>query len=841
MTSKFWRNLFLPAFIAVAFLTLSFSGITTAQVDFTEHDKISEILAHEMLSVGGNSSSQDLVQVVIEAADISYVAELITLIKSLNGTIEFTVTNKIQAWIPSFAVRSFADRTDTTFVRQPFTAFFDQSEVIGEGVDIVGANAWHEAGLKGEGIKIAIVDSGFMGYRNFLGNELPDESKVVARSFRADGDIECRSCARTSQIHGLAVAEIVHDLAPDATLYLINFNTDIELEVAVDFLIEEGVSAVNTSFGIFNTSCPYQGIGFSDPVFENARDNGIFWAASAGNDAQQHWAGTFVDPDDNGMLNFDGDDESHTLFGLGAEELVRVFVWWDDPCTRPPNEYDLVAFDSEGEEVARSFRVGPRNSWPVEALIFNAPENGNYEVMIEKTGGDDFNKFSILFLDQDPEYIVAAGTSGLTEPELSQFVVSVAATTLNNQIEPFSSRGPSPDGRIKPDISAPDGVQVSRQTFGTFFGTSASSPHVAAAAGLVKFAFPEFDVSQITDYFNTHAEDLGAVGKDPIFGIGLLNMGPAPFVLVQAPAAPTDLDGIPLGGSQIDLTWQDNSDDEDGFILERRLESEESFLEIIRLDPNTTTFSDSGLESLTTYCYQVSSFDSDATSVPSNEACVMTLEPNDPPEADAGPDQTVDVGDSVQLDGTNSSDPDGDEITFNWELVQSPEGSSTSLDDPLIGNASFVADLAGLYELQLTVTDSGGLSSSDLVQVTANAQETGGNVTGELVVLKFLRLEFSDAAQWDRAISSGCVLYTNLAEELAAMQVTLADSSSRQFDVPPGNQVIVCGDVVHVDTRQASSEETGGAEEASESNPGSDEGPNDQNSETGEVPRRFSE
>ena len=88
--------------------------------------------------------------------------------------------------------------------------------------------------------------------------------------------------------------------------------------------------------------------------------------------------------------------------------------------------------------------------------------------------------------------------------------------------ENFSSQGPTTDGRMKPEISGPDGV--SSFIYGTFFGTSASSPHVVGAAALILSNNPAFSVTELWDAVTSSAIDLGTSGQDPIFGYGRLNL-----------------------------------------------------------------------------------------------------------------------------------------------------------------------------------------------------------------------------------------------------------------------------------------------------------------------------
>ncbi|HEX7120193.1 MAG TPA: PKD domain-containing protein [Longimicrobiales bacterium] len=102
---------------------------------------------------------------------------------------------------------------------------------------------------------------------------------------------------------------------------------------------------------------------------------------------------------------------------------------------------------------------------------------------------------------------------------------------------------------------------------------------------------------------------------------------------------------------------------------------------------------------------------------------------NDAPIADAGGDQEVVVGATVTLDGSGSSDPDGDAITYAWSLVSTPSGSAATLSGATASAPSFVADVAGTYTVELSVSD-GAASDADTVSVTAaDAKlELGGTI-----------------------------------------------------------------------------------------------------------------
>jgi subtilisin family serine protease len=121
-------------------------------------------------------------------------------------------------------------------------------------------------------------------------------------------------------------------------------------------------------------------------------------------------------------------------------------------------------------------------------------------------------------------------------------VLAVGAVCwLGDVFEAYSSRGPTIDGRAKPDLVAP--ANVSSATYGAFracagsgfAGTSAAAPHVAGAAALVKEANPSFGSAALRAFLESRALDLGVPGPDELFGIGKLMLGAAPAALPRVP------------------------------------------------------------------------------------------------------------------------------------------------------------------------------------------------------------------------------------------------------------------------------------------------------------------
>lgn len=97
---------------------------------------------------------------------------------------------------------------------------------------------------------------------------------------------------------------------------------------------------------------------------------------------------------------------------------------------------------------------------------------------------------------------------------------------------------------------------------------------------------------------------------------------------------------------------------------------------------------------------------------------ITLLPSNRPPVADAGSDQTKSEGDQVTLDGTASSDPDNDPITYSWQLLGGYSGPAVTVDDTTAAQPTFATTDNGEYIFRLTVTDDDGVSASDDVKVT---------------------------------------------------------------------------------------------------------------------------
>ena len=100
---------------------------------------------------------------------------------------------------------------------------------------------------------------------------------------------------------------------------------------------------------------------------------------------------------------------------------------------------------------------------------------------------------------------------------------------------------------------------------------------------------------------------------------------------------------------------------------------------------------------------------------------------NSPPTANAGPDQTALVGDTVTLNGSGSSDVDGDQLTFGWSFQNSPAGSFSTLKDSSTTTPRFLVDEPGSYTIALVVNDGKVASALDTVVITTENTRPSAN------------------------------------------------------------------------------------------------------------------
>lgn len=105
---------------------------------------------------------------------------------------------------------------------------------------------------------------------------------------------------------------------------------------------------------------------------------------------------------------------------------------------------------------------------------------------------------------------------------------------------------------------------------------------------------------------------------------------------------------------------------------------------------------------------------------------IVTAEaPEGQPVAVAGADRTASVGDTITFDGSRSYDPHGKAITYEWSLVEQPDGSTATLGDSATAGGWLTADVRGIYVANLVVSNGLADSAPDAIVVTVTGEDNG--------------------------------------------------------------------------------------------------------------------
>jgi len=450
---------------------------------------------------------------------------------SYGATIEAVSRHLIRTRIPLSILEEIADNvTGISYIRLPHKPFSDMakedselnssdslsakqilSSVVSQGVELTGASEYHNLGYKGQNVRVAVIDIGFRGLTNSQRHgELPEDA--MTKDFTGTG-------LQTGRNHGTAVAEIVHDMAPEAELYLCKIADEVDLENVKDYCIEQGVDIINHSWVWFNTNFT-DGTGLICDIANDVRAHNILWVNAAGNSADNHYQNFFTDSDGDSWHEFFAGDEINTAYHGGGG--FEVYLTWD--CWPTTDEdYDLYLYDSNFDLINSSTTRQTGTQSPTEEIILSSLSSGNYFIMVKKynaTGGQEIEIFSSARL----EYQTPAHSLG--SPADATGAVAVGYINIGNwETGPQgtdSSQGPTNDERIKPDIMGPS--HISSFTWGTGNYTSAATPHIAGAGALILSRYPDCTAFQLQTTLEKWAIDMGASGKDNIYGSGRLRL-----------------------------------------------------------------------------------------------------------------------------------------------------------------------------------------------------------------------------------------------------------------------------------------------------------------------------
>lgn len=380
-----------------------------------------------------------------------------------------------------------------------------------------GVAAWHTQGWRGQGVKVAVLDSGFHGYQEHLGSALPRSVQVC--SFRYDADLQAKDSP-----HGILCAEVIHTLAPEAEMLLANWEPERpdQFLAAVRWARRQGARILCCSI-IMPTWSDCEGHGriheelarFLGP---GDRAGDALFFASAGNTAQRHWNGPFEDGGDGYHVWRDAQGVAHrdNLIHPWGSERVSVEL-----CCPSSSVFEVLVFDALTEKiVGRSHSaVGDGSGSAVVAFL---PQSGRSYLVRVRRLGNKVGDFHLVVLGGSLRHTTCAGS--IPFPGDGSEVIAVGAVDAEGRRLAYSSCGRK-QGATKPDLVAPVPFP-SRWRSRPFAGTSAAAPQAGALAALLWSRHPDWNARQIRAALQSAARPCSASSPAWETGHGLLRLPP---------------------------------------------------------------------------------------------------------------------------------------------------------------------------------------------------------------------------------------------------------------------------------------------------------------------------
>ena len=427
-----------------------------------------------------------------------------------------------------------------------------QAPVVSEGAAAHGAPAWNAAGFRGQSVKVGVIDfggSGFSGYAELMGSELPPT--VKARCY-IDGDegaytSDLADCATGDGTHGTRMTEAIADIAPEIVPYVARPYLPSELLDTVRWMVAEDVDVI-----VYPISWIWDGPGDgSSPAdtsplraVDLAAAGGALWVNSVGNWAQDTWFGAFADADADGRHEFAPAVECNTLLKTEAGRTIIAQLRWNDAWGGASRDLDLRIYETrDGDLIERAAasaaQSGAPEHNPYEILRYTPEDDAELCLAVHQKSGDAPEWLQLMTLrHEQPRHYTLSGSIRAPGESANPGMLTVGAALWQtpDEIDPTSGRGPTPDGRVKPDVVGVHGANSA--TAGPWFGTGQAAAHVAGIAALVRQRFPDYTPRQVAEYLKVHAQPRGDAVPNNTWGYGLAQLPP----IDDAQAAPSDVD-----------------------------------------------------------------------------------------------------------------------------------------------------------------------------------------------------------------------------------------------------------------------------------------------------------
>ncbi len=306
-------------------------------------------------------------------------------------------------------------------------------------------------------------------------------------------------------------------------------------------------------------------------------------------------------------------------------------------------------------------------------------------------------------------FVASAGNAGSNNNNSPHYpasyncanIVAVLATDDNDNLGTYSNYGST-----SVDIGAPGGANVSEHpernilstsgahSYRFLYGTSMAAPHVAGVAALAKGKCSGLSVSQLKSRLLAKVDILGSLYNKCVSG-GRLNAYNVMYDSAAPNGTPSNISVTATGWSTITVGWQDNSTNEIGFEVQRKIQGDPAYSYLNSANNNQTTMSDGDALTTVTYYYKLRAYNMAGNTDFTAEASATI--PADAPDTPLGLDGDWNLELSILeltwIDQSNNEEhfivERKEEGTSQWQVIVELGQNETAYQDSDVNGDTF--------------------------------------------------------------------------------------------------------------------------------------------------------